>query len=158
MIELIINDTFGYDGKIYITDNAYDVMRFIVGRDEDVRILYDDNIHTWYIGKAADHVHRAFILEGWRNGLYHDYVFKTEDDVLYYYGNTEFVYLYYYKTEPFEPNLTGDYEVHYVYDFGILDSHDILNTTVLKFENTDLYEILLPRLVRSEIEPTKENE
>ena len=152
MIELVNNNTLGYNGKIYATDNAYDVARYIDGREEDTRILYDPRISTWYIGEAQAHIHRSLVIEGWKNGLYWNYDFKTEDELMYYYSNNEFVYLYYYKTKPFKANLTGDYEVHYIYDFGILDSHDILNDTVLKFEDTTLYKILEPRLIETEKE------
>lgn len=154
MIELINNNTLGYNGKIYATQNAYDVIRYIDGRSDDTRILYDKGIKTWYVGEAGEYTHRNFVMEGWKNGLYHEYDFKTEEDVTFYYGTNDFIYLYYYKEKPFKPNLTGDYEVHYIYDFGILDSHDIVDGAAIKFEDTDLYNILLPRLIRTEIEKT----
>lgn len=156
MIKLINNgNSIGYTGDIYITQNVYDIIRYIDGREEDTRILHDSNINTWYIGDALDHIHRSFVIEGWKNGLYHEYDFKTEEDVLNYYGNTTFIFLYYYKEVPYKPNLTGDYEIHYVYDFGIIDSHDILFNIQLKYEQTELYKILKPRMIDVLMERTK---
>ena len=50
--------------------------------------------------------------------------------------------------------MTGDYGVHYLYDFGVIDSHDILNEVTIKYEDTDLYKILLPRLKKTVKEKT----
>ena len=154
MIKLTNNRTLTYGGNIFITNNVYDVIRYIDGRDDDVRILYDQSINTWFMGEAGEYTHANFVMEGWKNGLYYDYDFKTEDDVAYYYGNGSFLYLYYYKTTPFRPNLTGDYEMHYVYDFGILDSHDIIEGQALNYEDTELYKVLLPRLITTKKELT----
>ena len=155
MEELINNKTLGYGGKIFATINAFDVMRYIDGRNDDTRILYDPRIDTWFIGEAGDYTHANFVIEGWRNGYYSDYDFKTEDDVINYYCNNTFLWLYFYKDLPYKPNLTGDYKVHYVYDFGILDSQDITKNANIFFEDTELYKILLPRLINTVKEETR---
>ena len=54
-------------------------------------------------------------------------------------------------------NLTGDYGVHYFYDFGIIDSKDILKSVKVRYEDTDLYKALELRLQKAEKELTKKD-
>ena len=97
-----------------------------------------------------------FIIEGWKNGLYSEYDFKSDEDMsCNYCARKDFIYMYFYADKPAQENKTGDYGVHYFYDFGILDSNDILKETKIKFEDTELYNILLPRLIKTQVEKTK---
>lgn len=154
MLEIENDREFKYKGKIWVTQNAYEVIRYIDGRDDDTRLLWDPRISTYYVAEACEHIHRSLVTAGWKNGLYYDLNLKTREDFDTYYGQSDFVYLYYYKEQPFKPNLTGDYGVHYLYDFGVIDSHDILNEVTIKYEDTDLYKILLPRLKKTVKEKT----
>ena len=141
---------------MYATDNAYDIMRYLVGRTNEIRILYDSNIKYWFIADASEYAHYHFVIEGWKNGLYADYNFESELDIQANYCPTApFVYLYFYKEGPVQPNKTGDYGVHYFYDFGILDNMDIRRGDQVTFEDTELYNILLPRLQDKKVERTK---
>lgn len=152
MIELL-NNIKEIGAKVYATHNAYDVIRFIDGRKEDVRILYDVRAKLYYFAFAGFTIHPEFIFIGWENGLYPN--LKTKNEILFYESVNEFVYLYYYKDEPVKENLTGDYGMHYFYDFGIIDNKDILRTTKVRYEDSDLYIILKPRLQKVEKEYTK---
>lgn len=143
----------------YATSNVYDIARYIDGRTEDTRILYDQDINYWFIGDASNYVHYYFALSGWKNGLYHAKNIESEQNFNdYYHNRSNFLYLYYYKDKPLRENLTGDYSVHYLYDFGVLDSHDILNSIEIKYEDTELYKILYPRLIGTKVESTKRGE
>lgn len=145
MTELIhdIKDTWA---KVFVTKNVYELIRYIDGRKDDVRILYDVKAKLYFYALAGFTVHPEFIYLGWKNGLYPD--LKNEYQVRSDYSvKNEFIYLYYYKDKPIMENLTGDYGMHYFYDFGIIDSKDILASTKARFEDTSLYEILLPRLI-----------
>lgn len=158
MIELLNVDN-SIEKPIYATNNVYDIVRYIDGRKEDVRILYDPDIKYWFIGDASIYIHYYFALGGWKNGLYSDKDIKAEKEFNdYFHSRDNFLYLYFYKDKPLRENLTGDYSVHYFYDFGILDSHDILKLSELKYEDTELYKILSNRLIKTEIEQTKRME
>lgn len=155
MIKLLSTEE-RYKAPMYATNNAYDIKRYLIGRKEDTRLLYDKNIDYWYVAPASEYCHYHFVVEGWRNGLYSDYDFKSEDEVHAGYGSiNEFIYMYFYVDKPAQENKTGDYGVHFFYDFGILDSNDILKTTKIKFEDTELYKILEPHLLKIEVEETK---
>ena len=155
MIELI-NTENTYKATMYATDNAYDVKRYLIGRKEDTRLLYDNKIKYWYIAPAAEYCHYHFVEEGWKNGLYAEFNYNTREELwINHCSVSDFIYMYFYTDKPAQENKTGDYGVHYFYDFGILDSNDILKRTVLKFEDTELYKILKDRLIRVEIEETK---
>lgn len=152
MIKLL-NTEDTYKAKMYATDNAYDVKRYLIGREEDTRLLYDASIKTWYIASAAEYIHMNFVEEGWKNGLYAEFDYKTKEELwVKHCTEHEFIYMYFYTDKPVQPNKTGDYGVHYYYDFGILDSNDILKKTKIKFEDTELYKILEKNLVKTEIE------
>ena len=40
--------------NFYLTQNAYDVIRFIKGRKQDTRIVYDSNINYYFFSLALD--------------------------------------------------------------------------------------------------------
>ena len=153
MIELK-HDIKEIRAKVYASKNVYDILRFIDGRKEDVRILYDVKSKLWYWALAGFTVHPEFLYIGWKNGLYPK--LKNEFEVRSKYTiENEFIYLYYYKDKPVMENLTGDYGMHYFYDFGIIDSKDILNSSKARYEDTDLYKVLESRLQKVEKELTK---
>ena len=112
MIELL-NTEKVYKAPMYATKNAYEIMRYLVGRKEDTRLLYDPNVEYWYIAPAADYIHANFVAEGWKNGIYADFDFKSEQDIYSSYcGCNDFIYMYFYTDKPAQENKTGDYGVH----------------------------------------------
>lgn len=155
MIELLNTEKI-YKAPMYAPDNAYDIKRYLIGRKEDTRLLYDNLIGYWYIAPAAEYIHMNFVEEGWKNGLYAEFDYKTKEELwIKHLCVDEFIYMYFYTDKPAQPNKTGDYGIHYFYDFGILDSNDILKQTKIKFEDTKLYKILKKNLKKVEEEPTK---
>lgn len=152
----LLHDLKEVRAKVYASKNVYEVIRFIEGRKEDVRILYDSKGKLWYWALAGFMIHPMFLEIGFENALYPKVKDKSE-----FYNNyvlkNEFIYLYYYKDKPVMENITGDYGMHYYYDFGMIDSKDILESVKVRYEDTDLYKILEPRLQRVEKELTKKD-
>lgn len=148
----LLHDLKDIRAKVYASKNVYDVIRFIDGRKEDVRILYDAKSKLWYWALAGYTIHPQFLFIGFKNGLYPDLGSTSFSKYLL---SNEFIYLYYYKDKPVMENLTGDYGMHYFYDFGIIDSKDILNSVKARYEDTDLYKVLESRLQKVEKELTK---
>ena len=150
----LLHDLKDIEAKVYASKNVYDVIRFINGRKEDVRILYDAKSELYYWALAGFTVHPEFLYIGFKNGLYPNLDLISFSDYL---QDNEFVYLYYYRDKPVMENLTGDYGVHYFYDFGIIDSKDILKSVKVRYEDTDLYKALELRLQKAEKELTKKD-
>lgn len=123
--------------NFYLTQNAYDVIRFIKGRKQDTRIVYDSNINYYFFSLALDYTHIQLLEQARKTGLYTvkdmtDYFIENEDSVY---------FLYYY---PNSANITTNkgfvseqYPNEYKYDFGTICSYYTTN-----FEEMELYNLL----------------
>ena len=123
--------------NFYLTQNAYDVIRFIKGRKQDTRIVYDSNINYYFFSLALDYTHIQLLEQARKTGLYTvkdmtDYFIENEDSVY---------FLYYY---PNSANITTNkgfvseqYPNEYKYDFGTICSYYATN-----FEDMELYNLL----------------
>lgn len=136
----VINDVKESLEKIdnfYLTQNAYDVIRFIKGRKQDTRIVYDSNINYYFFSLALDYTHIQLLEQARKTGLYTvkdmtDYFIENEDSVY---------FLYYYPTVAEVTTNKGfvseQYPNEYKYDFGTICSYYTTN-----FEEMELYNLL----------------
>ena len=123
--------------NFYLTQNAYDVIRFIKGRKQDTRIVYDSNINYYFFSLALDYTHLQLLEQARKTGLYTiknmtDYFIENEDSVY---------FLYYYPTVAEITTSKGfvseQYPNEYNYDFGTICSYYATN-----FEEMELYNLL----------------
>lgn len=123
--------------NFYLTQNAYDVIRFIKGRKQDTRIVYDSNINYYFFSLALDYTHLELLEQARKTGLYTiknmtDYFIENEDSVY---------FLYYYPTVAEVTTSKGfvseQYPNEYNYDFGTICSYYATN-----FEEMELYNLL----------------
>lgn len=133
---IIQNESLEKIDDFYLTQNAYDVIRFIKGRKQDTRIVYDSNINYYFFSLAMSYTHLDLLEEAKKTGLY------TEKDMIdYFLDNESSIYFLYYYNKDYQKDNKGfvseQYPEEYNYNFGTICSYYTSN-----FEEMELYNIL----------------
>ena len=58
---------------MYVTYNVNDIINYLKDADSVIRILYDANIDTYFIGNAFGSIHNDLITAAYDNGFYDKY-------------------------------------------------------------------------------------
>ena len=128
--------------NIFATNSAYDVLNVIKNKPKPYRLIYDRNIHQYFIGDAYNYIHQDLLEAGFRSGFYPDLFSEGEvrdylEDNLF---NGEILFFAFYPDEnkrlDVEKSSDG-YSRKYVYDFGTIYSHEMS-----PLEDFDIYKLL----------------
>ena len=130
---------------IYATPSAYDILNTMKNKPKGYRVVYDKNIKTYFIGQAYNYIHQDLLEAAFRSGFYPDLFSEGEirdylDECMF---NGEILLFAFYpdtQTEARKLDLeksSDGYTRKYVYDFGIIYSHEMT-----PLEDFDIYGLL----------------
>lgn len=131
------------ESNIFATDSVYDVINILRNKPKSYRLVYDNNIHMYFIGDAFNYIHQDLLEAAFRSGFYPNMLSEEDlkdylDDCLYDGQNLLLL--------AFSPDVNRGIDIEkssdgytrkYVYDFGAIYAHEIT-----PLENFDLYKKL----------------